>query len=181
MTAIALLRSINVGGHHRLPMATLRELCESLGWTDVRTVIQSGNVLFEPPTDAALSSGDLAARARLGAALADAVEARCGFRVPVILRAAEELEQTLADYPFTEAPEDQRHYVLAAHTPAEEVRLDPDRSPPERLQRVGDCVHLRRPKGTAKSKITTRWLEAQLGVAVTVRNHRTMQRILARV
>ena len=45
-TQVALLRGINVGGHRKLPMAELRELCLELGWKDVRTYIQSGNVVF---------------------------------------------------------------------------------------------------------------------------------------
>src|SRR5438067_1455468 len=44
---IALLRGINVGGHNKLPMAALREVCAGLGWEGVRTFIQSGNVVFE--------------------------------------------------------------------------------------------------------------------------------------
>ena len=46
LTHIALLRGINVGGHRKLPMAELRELCLVLGWKDVQTYIQSGNVVF---------------------------------------------------------------------------------------------------------------------------------------
>ena len=74
-THVALLRGINVGGHRKLPMAELRELCLALGWKDVRTYIQSGNVVFRaqrPDPDA----------------LAASIRDSFGFDVPVILRSA---------------------------------------------------------------------------------------------
>src|SRR6187455_2117336 len=72
---VALLRGINVGGRV-LPMAALRELCEALGWKDVRTYIQSGNVVF------ASDKAPAALETELEAAITD----RFGMKVPVIVR-----------------------------------------------------------------------------------------------
>lgn len=74
---IALLRGINVGGHTKIPMAELRELCGELGWEGMRTYIQSGNIVF----DAAGPGGALEAR------LAEAIAGGFGLDIPVIVRA----------------------------------------------------------------------------------------------
>jgi uncharacterized protein (DUF1697 family) len=89
-TFIGLLRAINVGGTGKLPMADLRRLCEGCGFTSVRTYIASGNVVFDcdAPEDAV--------RARLEQALL----ARMGKPVGVVLRDAEDLRRVLAHNPF---------------------------------------------------------------------------------
>ena len=71
---VVLLRGINVGGHNKIPMKELRALCEGLGWTDVQSYIQSGNLLVT--TDAAKES--------LQEELEQAIERRFGISIPVI-------------------------------------------------------------------------------------------------
>ena len=99
---IALLRGINVGGRNKLPMAELRALAEGLGWTDVRTYIQSGNVVFRaeamttaldarPATDvrpASAAEAEQGAYSRLESELEDAIQERFGFSVPALVRSA---------------------------------------------------------------------------------------------
>src|SRR5690606_680425 len=79
---VALLRGVNVGGHHKLPMAELAAIVAAAGGRQVKTYIQSGNAVFQTRPSLA---GDLTAR------IADGIEDRCGFRVPVVLRAIDEL------------------------------------------------------------------------------------------
>ena len=74
---VALLRAVNVGGR-KLPMAELRALCAELGWEDVATYIQSGNVVF--------AAGGKAAA--IEAALEDAIRSVSAIDVPVIVRTA---------------------------------------------------------------------------------------------
>jgi uncharacterized protein (DUF1697 family) len=81
---VALLRAVNVGGR-KLPMAELRTLCTELGWTDVATYIQSGNVVFTAP-------GKPEA---IEAMLEKAIEKKFGMDVPVIVRS----KAQWADYP----------------------------------------------------------------------------------
>ncbi|MDH5832589.1 DUF1697 domain-containing protein [Luteimonas kalidii] len=93
-TWIALLRAVNVGGTGKLPMADLRALCERAGFTDVRTLIASGNVVLRSPGDERL------VRSRLEAALL----AYAGKPVGVLVRAPAELGRVLADNPFQDSP-----------------------------------------------------------------------------
>jgi len=102
-THVALLRGINVGGHNRMKMHELRAVCESLGFSDVRTHIQSGNVVFEAAD---------ADEATLRAELHDAIEAEFGYDVTVMVRTREALEAAVAGQPFDVTGEDGiRHYV----------------------------------------------------------------------
>src|SRR5436853_6207191 len=92
---IALLRAVNVGGR-KLPMAELRALCAGLGWEEVETYIQSGNVVFAAP-------GKPAA---LEAKLEKAIEERFGIDVPVIVRSAAEWSAYVEANPFPKAARD---------------------------------------------------------------------------
>lgn len=163
---VALLRGINVGGKHILPMAELRAVCEGLGWTEVVTYIQSGNVVF----DAGGSEASLAET------LAATLEARYGFRVPVIVRSGSSLQATLSANPFGAEGADQGFVALLSSAPsAERVdKLDPNRSPPDRFAVVGRDVFLSLPNGAARTKLTVDWLERQLSGVATIRNLRTL-------
>ena len=87
---IALFRGVNVGGNHKLPMAQLRSMAADLGFTQARTYIQSGNLLFHSPLDAQV----------IEPMLADVVEQQCGFRPPILLRSLDALTAALAANPF---------------------------------------------------------------------------------
>ncbi|MEH6419408.1 DUF1697 domain-containing protein [Pseudomonas sp. CGJS7] len=92
-TYIALLRAVNVGGTGKLPMAELRAMCEAAGFTEVRTYIASGNVVFR----SALSA------ARVQAALEQRLAEYAGKPVGVILRSGAEMARALAAQPFKQA------------------------------------------------------------------------------
>jgi len=90
-TCVALLRGVNVGKAKRVPMAGLRDVCATLGWADVRTLLNSGNVVFRAPR---------ADTGRLAADLAAALAGRFGFTVPVTVVTAAALDAILADDPL---------------------------------------------------------------------------------
>lgn len=91
---VALLRAVNVGGTGMLPMKTLATLCSDLGFANVRTYIQSGNVVFETKSS----------REKTRAGLERALAAHMGKRVDVVLRDAAEIRQALEHNPFPDAP-----------------------------------------------------------------------------
>ncbi|MEM6796345.1 MAG: DUF1697 domain-containing protein, partial [Acidobacteriota bacterium] len=93
-TAVALLRGVNVGGKNKLPMAGLRSLAEALGWRDVRTYIQSGNLIFRPPEDSRADPG-----ADLAPYLEKAIAEALPCRAPVIVRSGRELARIVAGNP----------------------------------------------------------------------------------
>jgi uncharacterized protein (DUF1697 family) len=92
-TYVAFLRGINVGGANKLPMQQLRDLCEAVGLSNVRTYIQSGNVIF----------GSDLSEAKLITLLEAALAKMMGRRIPVVVRTAKQLEQIVSGNPFPKA------------------------------------------------------------------------------
>ena len=171
---LALLRGLNVGGKNRLPMKDLAALFADAGCDNVRTYIQSGNVLFAATPDVAVAVPSLVA-ARI-------VE-RFGYRTPVLARTAEELRSVVAANPFVAegAAEETLHVVFLADRPAPGRRdaLDPDRSPPDAFAVRGREIYLRLPRGAADSKLTNAYFDAKLATTSTIRNWRTVTKLLA--
>ncbi len=94
-TYIALLKGINVGGHHSVSMAKLRDVLAGLGYTRPETYIQSGNAIFE--VDDSVSDDDSADHSRR---IAEALDAHFEFMTPVLIRTVDELASVLARIPF---------------------------------------------------------------------------------
>ena len=170
---IALLRAINVGGTKKLLMAELRAMFEAAGCTDVRTYIQSGNVVFR--AEAALA-------ARIPALIESEIAATKGFQVPVVTRTAAELDAVVDGNPFLAAGADpaQLHVGFLAEAPAAAriAELDPDRSPQDAFEVRGREVYLHFPNGTARSKLTVDYFDRTLGTTITIRNWRTVGKLL---
>lgn len=99
---VAFLRGINVGGHHKVPMAELRKEMEKLGFQKVETLLNSGNVVFEATTY------DLE---KLEVTISEALEKAFGFAIPTLLRRAEMINQLLNKDPFKDV------------TPSKDIRL----------------------------------------------------------
>ncbi len=173
VTYVALLRGINVGGKHRLPMQQLTEIFADAKCADIRTYIQSGNVIFTP------RSTDLA---ELGASIASKIEQRCGFGCPVILRTKEQMAQAVRNNPFLRAGLPQRAlhvYFLADLPAAGAIRdLDPARSTPDAFQVIDRQVYLHVPNGMARTKLTNAYFDSKLSTVSTARNWATVTTLL---
>ncbi len=161
---VALLRGVNVGGRHRLPMADLAALATDAGAHAPKTFIQSGNLVCDLPADGAAAFAD---------ALAAGIAARFGFRSPVVVRSAAEWSAVVAAPPFDVAA---LHVAFLADVPppARVAALDPARSPGDRFEVRGRDVFLHLPNGVAGTRITNDWLDRQLGTVSTARNWRTV-------
>ena len=170
---VALLRAINVGGRNSLPMQVLKVLFEALGCRNVRTYIQSGNVVFE--------ASDALAR-RVPRAIQAAILEQAGFTVPVVTRGASELERAAKVHAFAQRAKDPKslHFAFLADVPSAErvALLDPKRSPPDEFKVVGRDIHLHLPNGVGTSKLTNVYLDAKLGTVSTLRNFATVQKLL---
>lgn len=164
---VALLRGVNVGGRNKLRMDELRSLVESLGYTEVSTFIQSGNVLF--------SAAEPASAASLRAALST----RLGIDAAVVLRSAAELARAVASNPFDEADPARLHVGFLTDPPASELvaKLDAGRYLPEEVSIIGNDVYLHLPDGMGRAKLPGT-LDRKLGMAMTVRNWNTVTRLL---
>ena len=172
-TYIALLRGINVGGSHLLPMKELKVVLEKNGCADVQTYIQSGNAIFRT---AASDVDGLAKR------IASAVAQRQGFEPRVLVLTGPELERAAAGNPFTEAVGNPKslHLFFLADTPKKVnvESLDALKTRTERYELKGNVLYLHTPDGFGTSKLAER-AERCLGVPATARNWRTVTTLIA--
>jgi uncharacterized protein (DUF1697 family) len=169
---VALLRAVNLGAHNKVSMPALRALVEALGFEDVRTYVQSGNVVFK---GAARDHGEV------GRTIEDELERRLGLRVAVLLRGGGELAEILAGNPFvsggTEPARLHVTFLSDVPDPVRVLALDPGRSPPDELRVAGREVYLHCPDGYGRSKLTNAYIERALGVAATTRNWNTVTKL----
>ena len=171
---ICMLRGVNVGGHNKIGMDALREICVALKLRNPQTYIQSGNVVF------ATAGPGLT---RLAARIESAIEKRFGFRPSVILRTASELREVVARNPFCDCPglEPAKLAVsFLADAPKAEVRA---RVPaiqvgPEELRLHGRELYIYFPDGMGRSKLPP-VLDRTLKITATARNWNTVNKLLA--
>jgi uncharacterized protein (DUF1697 family) len=170
---VALLRGINVGRAKRVAMAELRALVEALGYGDVRTLLNSGNVVF---TASGAAAGDAASR------IEEALAARLGVSSRVTVLTAEELAVAVAENPLLDLAHDPSRLLVAVLAdPADRLRLKALAAQdwtPEALALGARVAYLWCPEGMLASKLPEA-VGRVLGPAVTTRNWATMTKLLA--
>ncbi len=171
---ISLLRGINVGGNKRVKMDVLRAIYDSVGLSDPKTLLQSGNVVFK---------SDETDRPKLIKAIEAGVEAGAGFHSDIILRTLDEWRGVIARNPFPEDRGLDGSRVLVtfmARTPdAKVVELVRQANPgPEELFVSGDEIYIYFPDGMGKSKLAAALVEKNLKASGTGRNWNTVLALL---
>jgi uncharacterized protein (DUF1697 family) len=172
-TRIALLRAINVAGHQKIAMVDLRGLFEDLGFGDVRSVLQTGNLIFT------VKSSSTAALERH---LEAESEKRLGLGTEFFVRSDRQWSRIIADNPFpAEAERDPSRLVVQflKKTPVA-GGLDALQAAirgPEIVRLVGKQLYVVFPDGVGESKLTTKLIERKLGVVGTGRNWNTVLKI----
>ena len=169
---IALLRAVNVGGR-KLAMADLRAVLTEIGFTDVQSLLQSGNVVFR-------SSRKVGAT--LERALEREVEAQLGLRTDFHVRSLAEWESVIAANPFSdEARRDPAHLLVlalkAAPPAAAAAALHAAITGRERVRVDGRHAYLVYPDGVGRSRLTTALLDKHLGGRGTARNWNTVLKL----
>ncbi|HEX4021281.1 MAG TPA: DUF1697 domain-containing protein [Acidobacteriaceae bacterium] len=171
-TYVALLRGINLAGKNKLSMKDLTSIFAQAGCNNVRTYIQSGNVVFHASPPIAQ---------QLPAQIAQQIEERFGFRIPVLLRTTEQLASVIRNNPYLRAgtPQEQLHvYFLAQPSQASHVaQLDPNRSAPDVYCLRGQEIYLQLPNGMARTKLTNAYFDARLFTTCTARNWNTVLKL----
>src|SRR5580704_5854687 len=170
-THIALLRGINVGAHNRIAMADLRGLLADLGYSDARTLVQSGNIVLtaEVPSD------------RLARELQQEIAGRLGVHTPVVVRTREELAAVVALDPLRDAVDQDKLYQVSF------LSAEPDRVTmqgiaavdvaPERFVHAGREIYAWHPEGIQRSRLARLLTDKQLGVTATALNWSTVAKL----
>ncbi len=174
-TFIALLRGINVSGQKIIKMQELRAALESLGLVEVKTYVQSGNVVFKSSAGSAAS---------LGGKIAEQIKTSFGFDVPVFVLSANELQSVAGANPFTADPSidaSKLHVTFLDAPPpkgADSV-LQTLAATEERFHVGKREIYLYCPNGYGNTKLSNTAIEKKLGVGATTRNWKTVNALLA--
>ncbi len=174
-TFIALLRGINVGGRKILPMADLRRLAGSLGLRNAKTLLQSGNLVFDEPRRSAASLERL---------LEAETKQRLDAEVCYLVRSAAEWSGIVGANPWPKlAEDDPGHLLMMAlqRTPGDEelTALRGAFLGRETIEVVGRQLYIHYPDGVARSKLSNALIERKLGCRGTARNWNTVLKLAA--
>jgi uncharacterized protein (DUF1697 family) len=170
---IAMLRGVNVGGNS-LKMEWLRTACEDMGLGDVRTYVQSGNIVFSSPLGAP----------KLGPLIKARVDAQVRLPVTVVVRSAAEMAKIVAENPFLKqqgADPTRLHVTFLDSAPIKPAldRLDALAGSRDQYRMAGREIYLHCPINYGETRLSNTAIEKVLGVGATTRNWRTVAALRA--
>jgi uncharacterized protein (DUF1697 family) len=174
-TLISLLRGINMTGHNSVKMKDLSELYNNLGFTNVETYIQSGNVIFSCPESR--SSYDISTM------LERSILEKFGYNVPVMIRTIVEMKKLMADNPFLDEDnfDASKMAVIFLHeepTGTQIQKVSGVSYPPDKFKISGTEICIYCPNGFGRTKLYTNFFEQKMGVVGTARNWKTITAIM---
>ena len=166
---ISILRGINVSGQKKIKMADLKALYEQLGFKNVQTYIQSGNVVFER---------DETNPKKLEQLIFDGIKKQYGFEVPNLILSPTEVEDALNKNPFKDI--DKMYFTFLADIPTKEniEKLYTYNFEEEYYELIGKVVYFHCPNGAGRAKMSNNFFESKLKVMATSRNLNTTKKLL---
>jgi uncharacterized protein (DUF1697 family) len=172
-TYISLIRGINVGGHKKVAMEQLRKSVAALGFKNVRTYVQSGNIVFEAPKQSGAAISQMLERVILEA---------FGHSAAVITKTPEELAKAIEQNPFLKEKGmdvSKLHVTFLSGSPllSDVKKLDAISSGRDRFRCLADLLYLHLPDGAGNSKLANAPFEKLLSVRATARNWRTVNNL----
>jgi uncharacterized protein (DUF1697 family) len=170
---IVLLRGINLGARNRIAMAELRDMLTDAGFDDVRTYLQSGNVV--------LSSR--ASPEKVRTKVERLIEDRFGLDIDVVVRTRDELAEIVERNPLGNVATDPKRYQVSFLDGELELealaKLEAAAVEPERLVAAGRVLYAWHPDGIGRSTLGSRLAGRDVGVTATARNWTTVTKLLA--
>ena len=171
-TYIVLLKGINVGGHKKVPMAELRALLSKLGFQNVQTYIQSGNVI--------LQSAEMNIQ-NIEEEIKNAILDHFGFEVSVLAKTRQELKHIFDNSPFIEEKKVKSYFTMLHQTPSVElVKIASEKKyDGEEYFIIENCIYYFCAKGYGQAKFNMSLFERKLETFATSRNYNTMVKLLS--
>lgn len=172
---VGLLRAVNVGGRSQVAMPDLRHLLTNLGFDDVTSLLQSGNLVFKT---------DVGSGATLEAALEAETQKRLGLKTAFFVRSTKEMDAVIASNPFpAEANRDPSHLLVVFLKDAPRAKaveaLRAAIKGPELVQARGRHAYIVYPAGIGRSRLSNAVIETRLGTQGTGRNWNTVRKLAA--
>ena len=174
-TYISILRGINVGGHNPIKMEALRQLYTELGYSDIQSYIQSGNIIFR----SALSDSHY-----LEKSIQEKIFEAFGWNVPVLVLSSEELKTTLVNNPFVKDELKNpafMHLTFLSGIP-DKTNLEKIHAGyylPDEFYISGKTIYLYCPSGYGNTKLSNTFFENKLKLSATTRNLKTSSVLLS--
>jgi uncharacterized protein (DUF1697 family) len=169
---VVLLRGINVGGHNKLPMADLRTLLTSNGYTSVSTYIQSGNILLSSDKNSA----------SINEHIEGLIREEFNYNIPVITISVDELQKCFKENPYLKKDEDIKFLHVTFLNDAPKIstieNLNINTYKDDEFLVKDKFVYLHTPNGFAKTKFSNPQFEKQLNTKATTRNWRTVTKLI---
>jgi uncharacterized protein (DUF1697 family) len=169
-TYVAFLRGVNLGPNNKISMPELRSMAEDLGYTDVATYINSGNLIVKSTKKAATVEREIAG----------AIKDTFGRTIDVAVRTPAQLKKLLAENPYPDGNPSQVTVAFLTKAPAADAkqRVAAVAKDYEPFTFSGQQVYVNYSQGIGKSKLAEKF-SAIIGVSSTVRNIRTLEKVLA--
>ncbi len=171
---LALLRGINVSGHNMIKMEALKTTLEIIGFTNVVTYIQSGNVFVEADEESGFS---------VGFKIKQEIYKTFGHEVPVIVIGKQDLESCLTNNPFLKEKEvDTKKLYVAflskemSSTAINELKISQFK--PDEAVVDGNRIFIKYDVGAGKTRLDQKYIEKKLNVVATMRNWNTVNKLL---
>lgn len=173
-TYIALLRGINVSGQKKILMAEFRELLSKKGFENVRTYIQSGNVIFESSETSTVD---------LGARMESVIAEHYNFEVPTLVLTPSEMEDAVENNSFIQSKdinEEETYFTFLKDKPEPEniLKFKEVSYPGETFELLKKVVYYHCSIGYGKAKFTNKMMEKKLGTRATTRNYKTTMKLI---
>jgi uncharacterized protein (DUF1697 family) len=170
-----MLRGINVSGHNPIKMPELKILCENLGYKEVQTYIQSGNIIFKTTDNQ--TAKDVSSKVEC------AILKQFGFHVPVITRTPDELQEIINGNPLRNADgtvADKIYITFLENEPLPEDtgKINPVGYLPDRFVIKGKEIYIDCAGGYGTTKLSNTFFENKLKVRATTRNWKTVNALL---
>ncbi len=168
---ISILRGINVNGKNRIKMDELRNLYETIGLREVKTYIQSGNVVFKSAEQNTYN---------LESAIGKQINSKYGYDVKVLVLTPIGLEEIIESTPFRDRDISKLHVTFLSRVPTipPVANIMDKKSGTELIRIAKKAVYLYCPDGYGKTKLSNGFLEKQLKVTATTRNWKTVNKLL---
>ena len=170
---IAILRGINVGGKNKLLMTDLKVLFKEMGFSDIATYIQSGNVIF--------SSRSLKNNAEIETKIAKGIEEQFKLNIPVIVRSKEEFKTIINENPYAQTSdfEIQKMHITFFKTPTSTIEIDNKPYLPDLMTPKPWHTYLYLENKYHQTKLSNQLFEKKLKTIATTRNYKTALKILS--
>lgn len=173
-TYISILRGINVSGKNLIKMDALRQLYMNLGFENVESYIQSGNVMFR---------SDIQNTKELNQLISSKIKEVFDFEVPVMVFTIDEFMRAIQQNPFTfnnSKSSEFFHLTFLSENPENTLitKIDTEKYLSDEFKIIGKIVYLYCPESYGKTKLSNSFFEKKLKVNATTRNWKTINELL---